>query len=173
MNITPEELSAAVRAAHARGIKGTGHLRSIGFREAAALGIDDLEHGLLADTEFLPDKKPGECPNPAAANKALLGLEVASGPILETIKDLVMHHVAVTSTLPVFETIAPNRAPLDPRVLDALFPEARLSYLRSRPLISDGAAKSDCPALFKQELEFEREFGKQCGMLLAGLDPTG
>ncbi len=75
MNITPEELSAGVKAAHARGIKVTGHLCSIGFREAAALGIDDLEHGLVADTEFLPDKKPGECPNPAAANKALLGLD--------------------------------------------------------------------------------------------------
>ncbi|PYT55973.1 MAG: amidohydrolase [Acidobacteria bacterium] len=173
MNITPEELVAAVKAAHARGIKVTGHLCSIGFREAAALGIDDLEHGLVADTEFLPDKKPGECPNPATANKALLGLEVASGPILETIKDLVTHHVAVTSTLPVFETIVPNRAPLDPRVLDAMFPEARISYLRRRAMISDGAAKSDWPALFKKELEFEREFVKQGGLLLAGLDPTG
>ena len=173
MNITPEELAAAVKAAHARGIKVTGHLCSIGFREAAALGIDDLEHGLLADTEFLPDKKPGECPNPAAANKALLGLEVASGPILETIKDLVTHHVAVTSTLPVFETIVPNRAPLDPRILDAMFPEARISYLRRRAMISDGAAKSDWPALFKKELKFEREFVKQGGLLLAGLDPTG
>src|SRR3989441_6289558 len=173
MNITPEELAAAVKVAHARGIKVTGHLCSIGFREAAALGIDDLEHGLLADTEFLPDKKPGECPNPAAANKALLGLEVASGPILETIKNLVTHHVAVTSTLPVFETIVPNRAPLDPRVLDAMFPEARISYLRRRAMISDGAAKSDWPALFKKELEFEREFVKQGGLLLAGLDPTG
>jgi imidazolonepropionase-like amidohydrolase len=111
MNITPEELSAAVKAAHARGIKVTGHLCSIGFREAAALGIDDLEHGLVVDTEFLPDKKPGECPNPAAANKALLGLEVASGPILETIKNLVTHHVAVTSTLPVFETIVRTAPP--------------------------------------------------------------
>ena len=173
MNITSEELAAAVKAAHAHGIKVTGHLCSIGFREAAALGIDDLEHGLLADTEFLPDKKPGECPNPATANKALLGLEVARGPILETIKDLVMHHVAVTSTLPVFETIVPNRAPLDPRVLDAMFPEARISYLRRRAMISDGAAKSDWPALFKKELEFEREFVKQGGLLLAGLDPTG
>jgi imidazolonepropionase-like amidohydrolase len=173
MNITPEELSAAVKAAHARGIKVTGHLCSIGFREAAALGIDDLEHGLVVDTEFLPDKKPGECPNPAAATKALLGLEVASGPILETIKNLVTHHVAVTSTLPVFETIVPNRAPLDPRVLDAMFPEARISYLRRRAMISDGAAKSDWPALFKKELQFEREFVKQGGLLLAGLDPTG
>jgi len=173
MNITPEELSAAVKAAHAHGIKVTGHLCSIGFREAAALGIDDFEHGLVVDTEFLPEKKPGVCPSPAAANKALLPLEVASGPILETIRDLVAHHVAVTSTLPVFETSVPNRAPLDARILDAMLPDARVSYLRRRALISDAAAKSDWPALFKKEMDFEREFVKQGGLLLAGLDPTG
>ncbi len=173
MNITPEELGAATKAAHAHGIKVTGHLCSIGFREAAALGIDDLEHGLVVDTEFLAGKKPGLCPNPAEADKALLPLEVTSGPIHEMIRDLVAHHVSVTSTLPVFETFVPNRAPLDARVLDAMLPEARISYLRRRALISDGAAKSDWPALFKKELEFEREFAKQGGVLLAGLDPTG
>jgi imidazolonepropionase-like amidohydrolase len=173
MNITSDELGAAVKAAHAHGIKVTGHLCSIGFREAASLGIDDLEHGLVVDTEFLPDKKPGACPSPAAANKALLGLEVTHGPIHETIADLVTRHVAITSTLPVFETFVPNRAPLDAHVLDAMQPEARIAYLRRRALISDGAAKSDWPALFKKELEFEREFVKQGGLLLAGLDPTG
>lgn len=173
MNITPEELGAATKTAHAHGIKVTGHLCSIGFREAAALGIDDLEHGLVVDTEFLADKRPGVCPNTAAANKALLPLDVTSGPLHEMIRDLVAHHVAVTSTLPVFETFVPNRAPLDARVLDAMLPEARISYLRRRSTISDGAAKSDWPALFKKELEFEREFVKQGGLLLAGLDPTG
>ena len=173
MNITPEELGAATKAAHVHGFKVTGHLCSIGFREAAALGIDDLEHGLVVDTEFLPEKKPGVCPNTAGANKALLPLDVTTGPIHEMIRDLVAHHVAVTSTLPVFETFVPNRAPLDARVLDAMLPEARISYLRRRALISDGAAKSDWPALFKKELEFEREFVKQGGLLLAGLDPTG
>jgi imidazolonepropionase-like amidohydrolase len=173
MNITPEELAAATKAAHAHGIKVTGHLCSVGFREAAALGIDDLEHGLVVDTEFLPGKKPGLCPNPAEADKALLPLEVTNGPIHEMIRDLVAHHVAITSTLPVFETFVPNRAPLDARILDAMLPEARISYLRRRALISDGAAKSDWPALFKKELGFEREFVRQGGMLLAGLDPTG
>src|SRR5438034_66596 len=172
-NITPEELGAAVEAAHAHGMKVTGHLCSIGFREAASLGIDDLEHGLVVDTEFLADKKPGACPNPAAADKALLTLAVNTGPIHEMILDLVAHHVAITSTLPVFETFVPNRAPLDSRVLDAMQPEARISYLRRRALISDGAANSDWPALFKKELEFEHEFAKQGGVLLAGLDPTG
>jgi imidazolonepropionase-like amidohydrolase len=174
MNITPDELGAAVKAAHAHGIKVTGHLCSIGFREAAALGIDDLEHGLFVDTEFFPGKKPGACPDdPADAEKALLGLDVTGSPIQDMIRDLVAHHVAITSTLPVFETFVPNRAPLDGRVLDAMLPETRIAYLKTRSAISDKAAESYWPALFKKELEFEHAFAKQGGLLLAGLDPTG
>jgi imidazolonepropionase-like amidohydrolase len=173
VNITPDELAAAVKAAHARGIKVTGHLCSIGFREAAALDIDDLEHGLIVDTEFFPDKKPGVCPNPQAAEKSLLSVDMASKPMQDMIHDLVAHHVAITSTLPVFETSVPGRAPLDARVLDAMLPEARIAYLRRRAAVSDGAATSDRAATFKKELEFEHEFVKQGGVLLAGLDPTG
>ena len=173
MNITPDELGAAVKAAHAHGIKVTGHLCSVGFREAAALGIDDLEHGLLVDTEFFPDKKPGICPDASAAEKSLLTLDVAGNPLQEMIKDLVAHHVAITSTLPVFETLVPNRAPLDARVLDAMLPETKIAYLKTRSRISDTAAESEWPALFKKELEFEHEFAKRGGLLLAGLDPTG
>src|SRR6266849_1555607 len=174
MNITPEELSTAVKAAHAGGIKVTGHLCSIGFKEAAALGIDDLEHGLMVDTEFFPGKKPGVCPSdPSEAEKALLAQDVKAAPIQEMIRDLIAHHVAITSTLPVFETFVPNRAPLDARILDAMLPEARIAYLGRRAGISDEAAKSDWAALFKKELEFAREFAKQGGVLLAGLDPTG
>lgn len=175
MNITPDELSAAVKAAHAHGIKVTGHLCSIGFREAAALGIDDLEHGLIVDTEFFPGKKPGLCPDNAddLTPNSLLDKDVTTGPIHEMIRDLIAHHVAITSTLPVFETLVPNRAPLDARTLDAMLPDARDSYLRIRNVISDGAAKSYWGPLFKKELEFEHEFVKQGGALLAGLDPTG
>jgi imidazolonepropionase-like amidohydrolase len=173
MTITPDELAAAIKAAHAHGIKVTGHLCSIGFREAAALGIDNLEHGLLVDTEFLPAKKKGECPDGNAALKGLLDLDLAGKPVQDMIHDLVAHHVAVTSTLPVFETLAPNRAPVDQRVLDAMLPQARIAYLEVRSSISDNAAKSIWPALLKKEFEFEREFVKQGGTLLAGLDPTG
>jgi hypothetical protein len=173
MHITPDELAASIKAAHAHGIKVTGHLCSVGFREAAALGIDNLEHGLLEDMEFFPDKKPGKCPDGDAADKDLLGMDVTSGPIHEMILDLVAHHVAVTSTLPVYETFVPGRAPVDARILDAMLPESRIDYLTRRARISDGAAKSDWPARFKKEMEFEREFAKQGGRLLAGLDPTG
>lgn len=173
MNITPDELSAAIKAAHAHGIKVTGHLCSIGFREAAALGIDDLEHGIEVDTEFYPEKKPGACPNTREAAKALLSVDIASKPMQDMIHDLVAHHVAVTSTLPVFETSVPGRASLDKRVLDAMTPEARIAYLTRRARISDNAASSDAAAIFKKEMEFEHEFSKQGGLLLAGLDPTG
>lgn len=43
--ITPAELSAAIEESHKLGMKITGHLCSVSFREAAAMGIDDLEHG--------------------------------------------------------------------------------------------------------------------------------
>jgi len=39
--------------------------------------------------------------------------------------------------------------------------------------VSGNAETSDSPAILKKELEFEHEFSKQGGLLLAGLDPTG
>ena len=173
MNITPDELSAIIKVAHAHGVKVTGHLCSIGFREAAGLGIDDLEHSIFVDTEFFPEKKPGVCPSPQAAQKAILGMDIAGKPMQDMIHDLIAHHVAITSTLPVFETSVPGRAPLDARVLEAMTPEARIAYLARRARVSDGAATSDAAAMFKKDLEFEHEFVKQGGILLAGLDPTG
>jgi hypothetical protein len=81
--------------------------------------------------------------------------------------------VAVTSTLPVFEAIVPGRPPLQRRVLDAMTPEARIAYLRARANVSDNAARSYWPALFKKEMQFELAFARAGGVLLAGLDPTG
>jgi imidazolonepropionase-like amidohydrolase len=174
MHVTPEELAALVKAAHARGVKVTGHLGAVGFREAAAIGIDDLEHGLAVDTEFFSGKKPGVCPDSKAAAKEMAEkLDVAGAPVQEMIRDLVAHGVAVTSTLPVFETFVPGRAPLAARVLDAMTETSKAAYLRVRSTISDDAATSPWPALFKKELQFERDFVKAGGLLLAGLDPTG
>jgi imidazolonepropionase-like amidohydrolase len=181
MFITPSELSAAIATAHKRGVKVTGHLCSIGFREAAALGIDDLEHGLLVDTEFFPEKKSGECPDVADDMLRYGKLNVRSGPVHDMILDLVKHHVAVTSTLPVFEVEVPGRPPIQARTLDALSSESRSQFLASKVRVSDTARlerfyKTDVSpmiAAFKKEMEFEHEFVKQGGLLLAGLDPTG
>jgi imidazolonepropionase-like amidohydrolase len=180
MFITPAELSAAVIAAHKRGAKVTGHLCSIGFREAAAIGIDDLEHGLLVDTEFFPWKKPGECPD-KLDDEFISKLDVQSGPVHDMIIDLVQHHVAVTSTLPVFEMFVPGRPTIQQRVLDALSLDARGAFLNNKERVSDlsltrqryHSDASPWPAAFKKEMEFERVFAQAGGLLLAGLDPTG
>jgi imidazolonepropionase-like amidohydrolase len=180
MFITPPELSAAVAAAHKRGAKVTGHLCSIGFREAAAIGIDDLEHGLLVDTEFFPWKKPGECPE-ILDYEFLSKLDVQSGPVHDTIVDLVQHHVAVTSTLPVFEMSVPGRPTIQRRILDALSPDARSALLNNKVRAGDAnlirqryhGASSPWAAAFEKEMEFEHAFVQAGGLLLAGLDPTG
>ncbi len=172
MHVTRAELAAAIDAAHKHGLKITGHLCSIGFREAAAMGIDDLEHGLLVDTEFVPGKAPDICPTSQETNAALVNLDIGSAPVQEMIADLIRHKVAVTSTLAVFETIVPNRAPLAQRVLDAMLPEARIDYLTRRSQIA-ATANSPWPVLLAKEMQFERAFVKAGGLLIAGNDPTG
>jgi len=166
-HITRAELSAAVEAAHKRRLKVTGHLCSIGFREAASLGIDDLD--LMVDTEFDPGKAPDVCrPQPETA-KAPGSLDVESQPVQDMIRDLVAHHVAVTSTLPVFETFVGPRPPLESRVLDGLSPESRSDYLTARARLSGfDAATSPEATLLKKEMQFERDFAKAGGLLPCG-----
>jgi len=173
MHITHDELAAAITTAHSLGQKLTGHLCSVGFREAAALGIDDLEHGFVVDTEFVPGKQLNQCPAQSTTFATNAKLDIQGPEVQATIHDLIQHHVAVTSTLAVFETFVPNRPPLDPRVINALSPLARVNYLEYRARVAGGAAKSVWPVLFQKELDFERSFARQGGLLLAGLDPTG
>ena len=166
MHITRAELAAAIIAAHARNLKVTGHLCSVGFREAAELGIDNLEHGLVVDSEFIPGKKPDDCPNVNAASLATL--DITGQAVQQTIRSLVDHHVAVTSTLAVFES-AP---PLQQRFLDALSPQTALDYLAARERASENARALSVLRV-KKEQEFERAFVKAGGLLMAGADPTG
>ena len=182
MHITRAELKAAIDAAHKRGAKVTGHLCSVNFREAADLGIDDLEHGFFVDTEFLAGKKPDQCPEEGEDPVALAKLDANSGPMHDTIQYLVQHHVALTSTLPVFEMGSfTGRPTVQKRVLDSLTPDARTAWLRYRLLYNDsaflkrrfGTDVSPLPAAFEKELEFEHAFSQAGGLLLAGLDPTG
>jgi imidazolonepropionase-like amidohydrolase len=177
MNITRDELRAAVEEAHKRGLKITGHLCSIGYREAAEIGIDNLEHGLLADSEFVPNKKPDECPG-AAVGASLRQLDINSDAVKETIRTLVAKNVALTSTLPVFEAGAPltqsgigaASAIMNPRVLNVMSTDARVRYLTARARVA-----SDSPAatLIRKSMDFERAFVAAGGLLIAGLDPTG
>jgi imidazolonepropionase-like amidohydrolase len=177
MNITRDELRAAVEEAHKRRLKVTGHLCSIGYKEAAEIGIDNLEHGLFPNSEYVADKKPDVCPG-GAVSQSLLNLDINSAPVQETIRTLVAKNVAITSTLPVFEASAPiaqsgigaARALLNPKMLATMSEDARIRYLSSRARVP---ANSPTAALIKKSMDFERAFVKAGGLLLAGLDPTG
>ena len=170
--LTRDELKAAAEEAHKHGVKITGHLCSIGFREAAEAGIDDLEHGLTVDTEFFPGKQPDVCPNPNQATAAAAQLDISGPEIQTTIKTLIAHHVAVTSTLPVFEQFVASRPDVPQRALDALTDAALKAYQANRVRIAQNKA-SPWPAMFPKEMQFEHAFARQGGVLLAGLDPTG
>jgi hypothetical protein len=169
MNITRDELGAAIQQAHAHKMKLTGHLCSVTWPEAIALGIDNLEHGpVFADTEFVTAKKLDQCPSGGSASWAKLAID---GPQVKAlIENLVSHHVAVTSTLPVFESSVPLRPQLQPRVLQSMSTESAQSYLTARAQIP---ATSPMAALLRKEMDFELAFAKAGGLLLAGPDPTG
>jgi imidazolonepropionase-like amidohydrolase len=184
--ISHDVLKAAIDAAHKRGLKLTGHLCSIGFREAAALGIDDLEHGITVDTEFYSGKKPDQCPISSRASMVALAdelnkMQVSDAPIRDMIHDLVAHHVALTSTLPVFELFVAGKTPLQQRVLDAMSEAARNQFLQNRVRfdlpMKDPTTGELRPTpwrrQFEQEEQFEHAFVQAGGLLLAGEDPTG
>jgi len=171
MHITRAELGAAVKAAHARGVKVTGHLCSVGFSEAADLGIDDLEHGLVVDQEFNPKKQPDVCPADADRHPSMEKIDIEGEAVQAVIRKLVQHHVAVTSTLVIFETFAANRPPLQDRVLQAMSLPSRADYLAVRTKIAEG--NDNGAILLKKEMQFEHDFVKAGGLLLSGEDPTG
>src|SRR5215469_6645052 len=174
MNITRDELKAAIDAAHARGLKVTGHLCSVTYKEAAELGIDDLEHGFFVNTQLDSDKKPDVC-SASAGSETLAKMTADSPEAKELINTLVSHHVAVTSTLPVFESEAgPGRPPARQQVLDAMTVEARNDYFLVRQHLPNAPTPRIDPALLWQhELALERAFVAAGGLLLSGPDPTG
>jgi enamidase len=170
MHITRAELAAAIEEAHKRGLKVTGHLCSVTFREAASLGIDDLEHAFFVATDFVNDKKPDECPGQAAGQTAVAAVDPRSDAVHALIADLVRQHVALTSTLTVFETFVPGR-PLPPG-LEMLEPQLRTQF-EQRHAANANNARSPYPALYAKASALEVAFVRAGGLLLTGTDPTG
>jgi imidazolonepropionase-like amidohydrolase len=167
-HITQAELKEVIEVAHKRGLTVTGHICSITFREAAELGIDDIEHGFITDFGWDPAKKPDTCPSSNERKDAVfINLTPESPQVQELFHTLIGHHVAVTSTLTAVEGYSSDRPPLQQRVLDVMSPQAQAGYLAQRVL-------QPATRLFlKKEMELEYAFVKAGGSLLAGPDPTG
>jgi imidazolonepropionase-like amidohydrolase len=173
MNITRAELRAAIDEVHKRGLKITGHLCAVTYPEAAELGIDDLEHGFFVNTQLAPNKQADKCPDD---DMAFVEHADADSPEAKAlIQNLIAHHVAITSTLPVFEHMVPNRPPLNPRAMDVLTTESRTAYLYARSRAASQSAENGAKnlKLFKRGQAMEYAFAKAGGLLIAGPDPTG
>jgi len=170
MHITREELRAAAKEAHQRGMKVTGHLCSVTYREAAAAGIDNLEHGFFAATDFLKDKKADECPGQGAGQATIAALDANDPAFRSLVSYLVSKHVALTSTLTVFETFTPGR-PLPPG-LDVLTSQLKEQF-EQRWQNTQRNAASAYAKLFPNGMRLEVAFFRAGGLLIAGTDPTG
>jgi imidazolonepropionase-like amidohydrolase len=169
-NITRAELGAAIKTAHEHGLKVTGHLCSVGFGEAIDLGIDNLEHGFVVDTEFFSKKQPDVCPDFMEALQEVTKLNVTGKDVQSVIQSLVAHRVAITSTLPVLED-GDRGVPLNRLMIDGEFMSDRswMEYMQRRVFHSQHAS----PPILAKEEQFEKAFYRAGGILLAGSDPTG
>ena len=152
-------------------MKVTGHLCSISFTEAVEIGIDNLEHGLVTNTDYHPDKEPDRCP---AGNNLIAGNVDVRGPEVEaTFQRMIDAGVAMTSTLPVYELSYPNRPTRDPRALAAMSDDVRQAYLADRDRLDSDPNPRLTIDIFKNAMAYEVRFVEMGGLLAAGVDPTG
>ena len=167
--ISRDQLGAAIDEAHKHGVKVTAHLCSVTYREAVALGIDHLEHGVFANTDYAHGKQPDRCPS-SGMDSVYASLDVNSPEVRQTIDEMVKHHVGLTSTLAVYELSSPSRVPVDQRVLDALYPDVS-KFVSDYYTKGRSADDTLWRAAMKKGMEFERAFVKAGGLLGAGADP--
>ncbi len=165
-------LQRAIETAHRRGLRITGHLCAVTYREAAAMGIDNLEHGFAAMTDFVPGKQPDICPL-AQTGDLLANVDPDSPQVRDLIAYLVQQHVALTSTLVVFEDMTPGRPRLDAAQRALLNESALRSYDAIHRFIDGAPNPRRSAASFAKNLRLEHMFVEAGGLLLAGTDPTG
>ncbi len=145
------------------------------YSEAIALGIDNLEHGFFVNTQLDPGKQPDECSR-ETGSATLARMTPDSPEAAALIKLLVDHHVALTSTLPVFEASLPGKPALRPKALATLTPQALEAYLYGRDRRSTAPpspAQQRTITNYQHAAQLEHKFVEAGGMLMAGLDPTG
>jgi imidazolonepropionase-like amidohydrolase len=169
-HITRAELSAAVKEAHKRHLKVTGHLCSVTYPEAVEAGIDDLEHGFLANTAMDPDKKPDACSS-SGGDDTIDHMAPGSPEANKLIALLIKNHVAITSTL-----VGPSASlspTVSPKALEAMALPLREAFLYGRNRPVNAANQTSAAARVRRDMDLQRAFVAAGGLLIAGPDPVG
>lgn len=171
-NISREAMGAAIDEAHKRGMRATGHICSVTYREAVALDIDDLAHGAHTASDFVAGKQPDRCPT-----NLLATLDTAvdpKGPIAQSMIDsMVRGNVSMTTTIPIYELFYQGRGMPNERTLEMMAPEVRDAYLAERKAIDTASTGALTPAGLQRAMAFDKAFFDRGGVLASGVDPTG
>ncbi len=168
-DLTRAEAKAAIDAAHQHGMKVTGHLNSITYREAADMGIDNLEHGFWVCSDFAIGKKE-DATDPDGRSQSLGNMDKNSPEMKSLMAYLIKKNVTVTSTLPVFlpstdREIFPGGAD------NAVTPQLRKQV--EQIWLSLQHKDSATIHRYQKELYWEKQFADMGGRMVAGIDPTG
>jgi imidazolonepropionase-like amidohydrolase len=150
--------------AHARGLKVTGDLCATSAVEAAAAGIDNIEHAPTArdfDSQLPQDVCPGvDLPQAWGGSSPETGIRA-------TVAELVRRKVAVTATLPVSAIMV--RGVSDPRIFDFMNQKGREAY---RQMLARVSSVPRFSSYHEMEKAFHKAFVDAGGLLVAGTDPV-
>jgi len=164
MFVDKPTLKAAIDEAHVKGLKVTGHLCAVTYREASEMGIDQLEHGFSAATDFVPGKKENACP--------LFAPPIASADspkVKDLIQFLVDKKTILTSTLAVIYNMTTLDTTMRPEVLAAMAPDTRAMFLNVYNKMRNPSGNK----AMAEEMKMEKQFSDAGGLLTVGTDPTG
>jgi imidazolonepropionase-like amidohydrolase len=171
-DISRAAMKAAIDEAHKQGIKATGHLCSVTFQEAIDLGIDDFAHGVLTASDFIAGKEPDKCP--PNVYKQLDSLVSGDSPLATSlIKSMISHKVSMTTTMAIYEALAPGRPVQDERSLELMTPVVRAAYVKNRAYIDTMPGYTFTKDGFARALAFDKAFYVAGGVMASGVDPTG
>jgi imidazolonepropionase-like amidohydrolase len=169
MHISKNDLKQVVERAHARNFKVTGHLCSVTFSEASEIGIDNLEHGFMASSDFVTDKQSDLC-DAFKQRASLLALDKDDARMAALMKSLIQRGTTITTTPAVFApstnyemVLGGGEQALHPDILKDL----KMRY--DRNVGKDSSAVK----LFQKELYWIKKFYDMGGKLVVGTDPTG
>lgn len=173
MGVDKLTLKAAIEAAHKRQLKITGHLDMVTYREAAVLGMDNLEHGFMASTDFAIGKKENEQPAAGSAYKALSNLDIQSDSVKKFIQFLIDKKVGITSSLAVFEGATTTQPQPNQEALNAMSPDTRDFYLQRFSTTKSAKGPTVYDKAYANATKMEKLFYDMGGLLTVGTDPTG
>ena len=164
--IPEDQFILLLEAAHADGLRVTGHLESISGIRAIELGIDGIEHGLFSMSEFFP-----QIPSASfrAQYCAISQLDVTSSEVTVIVEALVRQGTYIDPTIVVFQPELPDFEPLVADWEKYLDPGVVMPLRRAlRSMIQ--------PTCLKEALEKQSQFVKAVhdrgGLIVTGTDPV-